>query len=82
MTAATRVARYFVLIVDGQPLTHEGSQDVPVIFRDEETALATGRHLYVAQQPQAVTVEAYADDYTFVGRRRVDVAVPLVVQQS
>lgn len=82
MTAALRAPRYFVLIVDGQPLIHEGSQNVPVIFHNEETALATGRHMQVSRQTQAVSLESYGDDYRFLGRSRIEGTAPLVIQQA
>lgn len=72
MTAAMRSPRYFVLVVNGRPLTLPESPDVPVVFREEREALTAGQSLQTADQSRTVVLESYADDYSFVGGRRLD----------
>ncbi|MEF2280307.1 hypothetical protein V3W47_18590 [Deinococcus sp. YIM 134068] len=72
MTAATRIPRYFVLIVDGQPYTLAGTPDIPMIFRDEQSAVTASAALWNADRPRAVVLESYADDYSFLDGRPLE----------
>lgn len=82
MTAATRIPCYFVLVVDGLPLTHHDTPHVPVIFREEREALAASRPLQTVDSTRKVVLEAYADDYSFVGGRPLEGPSGLTLQPA
>ncbi|BDP44458.1 hypothetical protein DAETH_44270 (plasmid) [Deinococcus aetherius] len=77
-----RAPRYFVLVVDGLPLTQQDNPDVPVVFREEREALAAGHALQGGDSPKTVVLEAYADDYSFVGSRHLESPSGLTLQSA
>lgn len=61
--------QYFVLVIDGKPLANRYAPETPMVFQDEQTALAAVDRLETSAWPKQVVLERYSDNFDFLGRQ-------------
>lgn len=71
---SARTPRYFVLVMDGRPLTQPSAPDVPAVFQNEQSALLEAGNLDLSTEQ--IVLERYAADLDFLDRQFIRRSAP------
>lgn len=72
MTPPANTPRYFIVVLDGKPLPNRRAPETPMVFQDEQTALAAVNRLDISALPEQIMLEGYSDNFDFLGRQLIE----------